>query len=131
MAGVGGLASRLIPSFTEKLRFCHGTGRAVAKQLMEPNAEFPGLLALIDCDADGEVLQQEGENTETLASILLYTKQMAELIGASLGLEAVEEARIMSKSVTAVCIPREDGAYRGALFEARAKIDAVLPKLSA
>ena len=107
------------------------TASIVMSQLPSSDTEFPGLLALIDCDESGEVVQAEGDNTDTLASILLYTKQMGELIGASLGLETVEEARVMSKSVTAVCVPREDGSFRGALFEARAKIDAVLPKIIA
>lgn len=97
----------------------------------DSEAEFPGLISLVDCDADGEAVQAEGDNTETLASILLYTKQMGELIGASLGLEQVEEARVMGKSVTAVCVPSSDGGFRGALFESRAKIDAILPRITA
>ncbi len=97
-------------------------------------SEFPGLLALVDCDADGEIVQAEGENTATLASVLAYAKQMAGIIGASLGLETFEEVRISSKTVTAVCLPEVGvggpGGFRGALCDQKAKIETLLTKLS-
>lgn len=99
------------------------------KNPQETTPDFPGLLSLVECDPQGEIVQAEGDNAETLGNILLYFKQMADLIGDSLGLEALEEGRLMGKSVTAVCLPRDDESILGALFESKAKIEAVLPSL--
>lgn len=93
-------------------------------------SQFDGLLSLVECDSRGTILQAEGDNAETLGNVLLYFKQMADLIGEAFGLEELEEARLVGKSVTAVCLPRDEEVLLGALFENKARIDAVLPQLT-
>lgn len=91
---------------------------------------FSGLLSLVDCDASGEITQSEGDDVEMLGNILVYHRQMAELIGNAMGMDAFQEGRMVGKNVTAICIPKSDGSNMGALFDNKAKIDSVLPLLT-
>lgn len=92
------------------------------------SSEFPGLLSLVEVNRSSNILQAEGDDAETLAGVLVYFNQMTDLIGESLGLDGIVEGRMIGRSMTAVCLPTPD-SIRGALFENRANIDAVLPKL--
>jgi hypothetical protein len=92
----------------------------------DPN--FSGLLSLVECDTSGNILQTEGEDAETLVSVLLYFEQMAEKMGDALGFDALTEGRLIGKNVTAICLPRT-GSTLGALVDSRAKIEPLIENL--
>lgn len=85
-----------------------------------------GLIGYIECDQTGEIIKSEGEDIEALGSVLVYFQQMADLIGVSFGFEPMEEARVIGRSTTTVCLAKTDSTL-GVIFNSRAKIDEILP----
>ncbi|WOO39527.1 hypothetical protein [Rubellicoccus peritrichatus] len=85
-----------------------------------------GLIGYIECDQTGEILKSEGDDIEALGSVLIYFQQIADLIGESLGFEPMEEARIIGRSTTTVCLAKNDSTL-GVIFNSRAKIEEILP----
>lgn len=89
---------------------------------------FPGLISLVECDESGQIVEAEGDDAEVMGQMMLYYQQMANLIGESFGLGPLEQGRLHSKQLTAVCVPQESGTL-GALFDSKAPIDDLLPAI--
>lgn len=85
-----------------------------------------GLLGLIESDLNGDILRSHGEDAEALGAILMYFQQMADSIGETFGSEPMDEARIIGKSTTAVCIAKPESTL-GLIFSSRARISEILP----
>ncbi len=90
--------------------------------------QFSGVLGLIECDEAGNILHADGDDPEALGQVLVFVHQLADLIGESFGLDGLEEAHIIGKSMTAVCVPR-GGSDLGVMFDSKADISQTLPQL--
>lgn len=86
----------------------------------------PGLIGLIEIDASGEILSAHGDGAEALGGVLSYVRQMAELMGDSLGFDAFEEAELNGKTTSSFCIPKGDTTL-GVISNHRTKISDILP----
>lgn len=96
---------------------------------MEPILELPeceGLIAVVSTDNSGEIVHAEGDDAEILGGVIAYLGEIASLLGGSFGLDEMEEAQLLGKNTTAVCVNRGDG-YAGLLFEGKTKAKTIVP----
>lgn len=91
-------------------------------------SEMQGVIGCVACDASGLVKECYGDEAELLGSVLGYFQQLTDLIGEALGLDPLEEAHVMGKSVTAVCLPgAEDNV--GVVFQSRARVAETIQQI--
>lgn len=90
--------------------------------------EYPGVKGFVECDKMGTVLQAEGDDAETFGGVVGYFEQMANLIGESFGLDAIEEAVIICSSQCAIALPKADKSI-GVLYDPKTKIKDLMPLL--
>lgn len=88
--------------------------------------EFEGLIALVSTDDNGELVHTEGEDAEILGGVVAYLGEIASLLGNSFGLDEMEEAQLLGKNTSAVCVNRGD-RYVGFLFEGKTKAKTIVP----
>lgn len=89
---------------------------------------LPGLIGVVTCDGTGEVESFTGEEAEMFGAVVPYFNQIATLVGETFGLDEFEQGMLIGKNVTCVTIAGSEES-RGFIFEAKAKINQILPKL--
>ncbi len=87
--------------------------------------QSPNVLGYVHCSETGDVLVQEGNEVDVLASVLVYFHQVAMLIGDSFGLEGFHEAHIQGKSLMVICLPHQGGTV-GLLVNTRARVAEIV-----
>ncbi len=91
-------------------------------------AELPGVLGIVTCSLDGEITNCAGDEAELLGGILGHLDQTSRLIGECLGLEQLVEIRLMGKTLTAACIPREHDLC-GLLLDRKASVSEIISQV--
>lgn len=91
---------------------------------LEQISLIPNVLGVAHCSDTDETVRQTGSEAEALGNVLAYFRQVSELIGASLGLESLDEAQMNGKSVGVLCLPVHDGTL-GVVLNSRAKLPEV------
>jgi hypothetical protein len=89
---------------------------------------MPGVLGVVTCSQDGGITYCAGDEAELLGGVLGHLDQTSRLIGECLGLESLQEVRLMGKTLTAVCFPRGDELC-GVLVDRKAQLADVLARL--
>jgi len=88
----------------------------------------PGVVGFVQLSETGEVLEQQGQEAEALANVLMYFQQMASLIGTSFGLEDFSEAQIQGNSFTVLTLPYQSGAV-GVVLNSRTRLSETVKLL--
>lgn len=65
------------------------------------------VISFVQSDPEGNVLDEKGEDTETLQAGFAYVCGLLHLIGNSLGLENLREIQLSGKSQKALCLMKE------------------------
>lgn len=94
--------------------------------LDQPDLE--GVVAVVTCDATGDILHAEGNDAEILGGIASFISEMAALIGGSFGLDTLEEGQLLGRNTTAVCLQRGETVV-GILFEGRNRSKSAVPRI--
>jgi hypothetical protein len=90
--------------------------------------QAPNVIGYVRCSEAGDVIEQEGNEVDALANVIVYFQQIAVLIGESFGLEHFHEAQIQGKSLTVVCIPVETDVI-GVILSSRARVNEIVGQL--
>jgi hypothetical protein len=90
--------------------------------------QAPNVIGYVRCSEAGDVIEQEGNEVDVLANVIVYFQQIAVLIGESFGLEHFHEAQIQGKSLTVVCIPVNSEVV-GVILNSRARVNEIVTQL--
>ncbi len=91
--------------------------------------QTPNVIGYVRCSESGVVIEQEGNEVDVLANVIVYFQQIAVLIGESFGLERFHEAQIQGKSLIVVCIPLAGGDVLGVILNSRARVPEILGQI--
>ena len=97
--------------------------------LSDKDFDIPGIVGFAVLDEAGEVSLSSGEEAEGLETVAPYLTHMANLIGEPFGFDVVEEAHLVGKHTTAVCVPHDEEII-ALLCESKAKIPSIVKKLT-
>ena len=89
---------------------------------------MPGVLGIVTCSLEGEITNCAGDEAELLGGILGHLDQTSRLIGECLGIENLVEIRLLGKTLTAACIPREHD-FCGILMDRKAPVTEILSQV--
>lgn len=78
---------------------------------LEPYARIPGVMGVVRCHENNDVIEQSNPEVAPFGNILMFFKQMASLLGESFGLEELAEAHIQGKEVSAVCLAKGEETF--------------------
>jgi len=90
--------------------------------------QTPNVIGYVRCSESGVVIEQEGNEVDVLANVIVYFQQIAVLIGESFGLERFHEAQIQGKSLIVVCIPL-NGEVLGVILNSRARVPEIVGQI--
>lgn len=90
--------------------------------------QAPNVIGYVRCSEAGDVIEQEGNEVDVLANVIVYFQQIAVLIGESFGLEHFHEAQIQGKSLTVVCIPVNNEVV-GVILNSRARVNEIVTQM--
>ena len=90
--------------------------------------QAPNVIGYVRCSEAGDVIEQEGNEVDVLANVIVYFQQIAVLIGESFGLEHFHEAQIQGKSLTVVCIPVNNEVV-GVILNSRARVNEIVVQM--
>ncbi|NMG01626.1 roadblock/LC7 domain-containing protein [Azoarcus taiwanensis] len=91
---------------------------------MQRIMQTPNVLGYVHCSSSGEVLEREGREVESLATVLGHFVRLSGQLGASFGADGFHQARIQGKPITVLCMPCNDGAI-GVVLDSRAHVPEV------
>jgi predicted regulator of Ras-like GTPase activity (Roadblock/LC7/MglB family) len=94
------------------------------KNAMQRIMQTPNVLGYVHCSLTGEVLEREGSEVESLATVLGHFVRLSSRAGTSFGADGFHEAQIEGKAITVLCMPCDDGAI-GVVLDARARVPEV------
>lgn len=97
--------------------------------LTDKDFDVSGVVAYTVLNEEGEVALTSGVEAEGLETVAPYLTHMANLIGEPFGFDEVEEAQIIGKNMTAVCVLQTDGLI-AMLCESKAKIASIVKKVT-
>ncbi len=90
---------------------------------------MPGVLGLVVCDQQGEVLSQHGDGIEAIGQSLVYFRQLLELIGGTCGVGDLNEGQFAVANGTLLLVPLGSDTL-GVLCEPKAKLGDLLQQIS-
>ena len=94
------------------------------KSAMQRIMQTPNVLGYVHCSLTGEVLEREGSEVESLATVLGHFVRLSGRVGTPFGTDGFHEARIKGKAITVLCMPCDDGAI-GVVLDSRARVSEV------
>ena len=109
--------------FTGTHQLTMGNNLAINQIMQAPN-----VIGYVRCSEAGDVIEQEGNEVDVLANVIVYFQQIAVLIGESFGLEHFHEAQIQGKSLTVVCIPVNNEVV-GVILNSRARVNEIVVQM--
>ena len=92
-------------------------------QLSEREGEMPSIIRAVRLDADGEVIQSDGDVSE-FADAAAYAVRLAQLIGEGLGLEGFRGFECTAQSKSMITYLDDDGSVVAIEASARADLSA-------
>lgn len=95
---------------------------------LEQIAQLPNVLGAVRVDDSGSIIDHTGPEAEALGNVLSCMQQLAGLVGASFGLEYLEEIRLSGKSLEILAIP-EDADCLGVVLGPRARVNEISNRL--